>query len=335
MFVRPFIAALALAAAAPHALADPAPLPGFAADAGHTSVSGLSAGAYMAVQLQVAYSAKIVGAGVVAGGPYFCAAGNALFIELCMGRLPFMPGASPSVGTAKGYAIVHAIDPLSHLRHRRLYFFSGSEDHTVERAAVDATVELFRRLGVDEHGIDYVHDVPAGHALISPGAAHACAATETPFLNRCDVDGAPYDQAKAVLTQIYGVLQAPPAASTPLPIAFDQRPFAAATAQMADTGHVYAPAACSTAGARCRIHVALHGCLQAEESVHEAFYRDAGFNRWADANRLIVLYPQVNQSASNAFGCWDWWGYTGADYAKKSAPQMKAIMAMVKRLTQP
>jgi poly(3-hydroxybutyrate) depolymerase len=37
---------------------------------------------------------------------------------------------------------------------------------------------------------------------------------------------------------------------------------------------------------------------------------------------------------SNPQGCWDWWGHTGGDYAKKAAPQMKAIMAMVSRLAQ-
>ena len=49
---------------------------------------------------------------------------------------------------------------------------------------------------------------------------------------------------------------------------------------------------------------------------------------------LFVLYPQVDTSSSpdNEYGCWDWWGYTGSNYAHKSAPQMKAIMAMAKRL---
>jgi len=37
------------------------------------SVSGVSSGAYMAVQLQVAYSETFMGVGSVAGGPYFCA----------------------------------------------------------------------------------------------------------------------------------------------------------------------------------------------------------------------------------------------------------------------
>ena len=48
-------------------------LPGLGINVGETSVSGLSAGAYMAGQLQVAHSKQIVGAGIVAGGPFGCA----------------------------------------------------------------------------------------------------------------------------------------------------------------------------------------------------------------------------------------------------------------------
>jgi predicted esterase len=335
MLLRTIVAVLALHALASPATAEPGPLPAYGADAKQTSVSGLSAGAYMAVQLQVAYSASVIGAGVIAGGPFYCAAGNALFVTLCMGQIsPVLPGASASVGTAEGYAIGHAIDPLSHLRHRRLYFFSGSLDGTVKPAAVAAAVEFFRRLGVDGQ-IAYVRDVPAGHAMLAPDAVHPCDVTASPYVNRCAVAGAPYDQAKAVLTQIYGALQPPQAGANEHPVAFDQRPFADAASAMADTGYVYAPGSCAVAGAHCRVHVALHGCMQDAESVGDAFYGGAGLNRWAAANRLIVLYPQVNKSTANPFGCWDWWGYSGAGYAKKSAPQMKAIMAMVKRLSQP
>ncbi len=38
-----------------------------------TSVSGLSSGAYMAEQFQIAHAENIVGAGLVAGGPFACA----------------------------------------------------------------------------------------------------------------------------------------------------------------------------------------------------------------------------------------------------------------------
>src|SRR5262245_65639436 len=50
-----------------------------------TSVSGLSSGAYMAGQIEVAHSKDIVGAGIVAGGPLACA-------ETASGQLfPYRP----------------------------------------------------------------------------------------------------------------------------------------------------------------------------------------------------------------------------------------------------
>jgi poly(3-hydroxybutyrate) depolymerase len=55
------------------------PLPSLGANPAEVSVSGLSAGGFAAVQLHVAYSATFKrGAGVVAGGPYYCAEGSVL-----------------------------------------------------------------------------------------------------------------------------------------------------------------------------------------------------------------------------------------------------------------
>src|SRR6187551_2550199 len=58
-------------AAAPAAAAEDLPNLGVALP--QTSVSGLSSGAYMAGQIEVAHSKDIVGAGIVAGGPFACA----------------------------------------------------------------------------------------------------------------------------------------------------------------------------------------------------------------------------------------------------------------------
>lgn len=96
------------------------------------------------------------------------------------------------------------------------------------------------------------------------------------------------------------------------------------------------PTVCTQANAHCKVHVAIHGCGQSAQSVGDKFVTDTGYNEWADTNQLLILYPQVNKSVIpyNPSGCWDWWGYTGADYATKSSVQMKAILGMVKRLTQ-
>ena len=71
-------------------------LPELGADIGSTSVSGLSSGAYMAGQIEVAHSKDIKGAGIVGGGPYACAEAQA------SRQVPFwVPTMIPTTGTRR------------------------------------------------------------------------------------------------------------------------------------------------------------------------------------------------------------------------------------------
>jgi len=93
------------------------------------------------------------------------------------------------------------------------------------------------------------------------------------------------------------------------------------------------PKACESG--HCRVHVAFHGCRQNAQAIGERFAREAGYNRWADTNRLIILYPQTIVRylwLFNPRGCWDWWGYSGADYATRDGAQLRAIKAMLDAL---
>lgn len=49
-----------------------------------------------------------------------------------------------------------------------------------------------------------------------------------------------------------------------------------------------------------------------------------GFNEWADAMDLVVLYPQAVADAmlGNPNGCWDWWAYTDLSYGLQDGVQM-------------
>ena len=67
---RALLGALFLWAAPAHAVEK---LPVLGIEIDQTSVSGISSGAFMAGQFQVAFSSLVVGAGIVAGGPYGCA----------------------------------------------------------------------------------------------------------------------------------------------------------------------------------------------------------------------------------------------------------------------
>jgi Fibronectin type III domain len=125
-------------------------------------------------------------------------------------------------------------------------------------------------------------------------------------------------------------------------VQFDQTEFIASGHGMDTSGWLFVPAACA-AGQQCRLHVALHGCLQSYSSVGAAFLNNTGYNRWGDTNNIIVLYPQAiadntihataaSGSLPNPNGCWDWIGWYGTDFDQKTGVQAKAIMAMVDRI---
>ena len=93
------------------------------------------------------------------------------------------------------------------------------------------------------------------------------------------------------------------------------------------------------------MHVAFHGCEQGAAQIGDLFYRTAGYNELADANNIIVLYPQAQVSngffsAFNPKGCWDFWGYSSfnqlaPNFYTRQAPQMSAVKAMLDRLAEP
>jgi len=66
--------------------------------------------------------------------------------------------------------------------------------------------------------------------------------------------------------------------------------------------------------------------------VYDDFIRDAGYDRWAASNNIVVLYPQTKASATNPNRCWDFWGYSGLNDAAQQGTQMRAIKAMVDRM---
>src|SRR5260370_13773988 len=69
--------ACAAFAAGPALAEPPVALSGYNADISESSISGISSGAFMAVQFATAWSSVIKGVGVVAGGPYWCAKADA------------------------------------------------------------------------------------------------------------------------------------------------------------------------------------------------------------------------------------------------------------------
>jgi poly(3-hydroxybutyrate) depolymerase len=296
------------------------PLPALATQ-GPASVSGVSSGAYMAVQLHLTQGDRFAGGlASIAGGPLGCAEGS-MFKALgpCLGRSSIdVPAlvASTQAMASKGEIALPT--------QGRVFLFSGAKDTVVAASttqALQAQLEALR----PAVSITLQAAVPAAHGWVVEQGEGACDRMAAPHLLPCG-----HDLAGELLQALHGPLQARAEQPAGRLLRFDQRAFHAG-ADLGDAGFAYIPAACEAGG--CKVHVALHGCRMNEAAVGDAFAARSGLNAWAATNRLVVLYPQTGAGAVNA--CWDWWGYTGPGYLRADAPQMKAIAAMLERLAQP
>jgi poly(3-hydroxybutyrate) depolymerase len=335
------------------ALASPAPvsaqaskLPALNVSIRETSVSGLSAGGFMAVQFGVAYSSIVKGAGIVAGGPYGCAQKSVITAQLaCM--LALMPtDVDALIRMTDQNASAQTIDPTSNLAHQKIWMFSGTMDSVVKQSVMNDLNSYYRHF-VGKRNVKYIKNVAAEHAMPTNSFGNACSFRGDPYINNCQ-----FDAAGKLLTWIYGPLK--PKNTGTLDdqrlIKFDQGEFIDNPHQhsMDEHGWIYVPASCAN-GEPCKLHVVFHGCEQypskptGKTSRFDATYvRNAGYNRWADTNSIVVLYPQVYtggdikddpEALANPKGCWDWWAYDDANYATKTGSQMRAIKAMIDRIS--
>ena len=327
-------------------------LSGYHADIRESSISGVSSGAFMAVQFGIAWSSVIKGVGVVAGGPYWCAKASWWFtywtaLSNATGSCLSGPLSDLTEFFAKAdaKAASGAIDSLQFVRRQKIYAFHGYNDDKVARSVTDAAVNFYRHyLGEASRGsLFYQTAIGSGHSLVvaqDPPRVdlNECKANTGPFIDQCG-----YDQAGIILQHIYGALNSPkPGPLTGTLLSFDQsfysRPDSTDRLSLDKAGYVYVPKSCAD-GEACRVHVALHGCLQHAEKIKRLFIEHAGYNAWADHNHLIVLYPQTVASNTywlyNPMACWDLWGYVNYDdsYVTKSGAQIRTIKAMLDALT--
>jgi poly(3-hydroxybutyrate) depolymerase len=378
-------------------------LPKLHIDLAETTVSGISSGAYMAVQMGVVKSSRVRGVAATAGGPYMCATNGDIgsstaAVSRCMQGDPAMlPAATdrlvdPTDGTftypfqgkaqrdvermAKG----QRIDPIGGIGRQAIWVFHGYNDGIVKLPVSQALVGWYTgrhpngrsasgmtpRLPASQ--VFHKDDLNAGHAQISTACTgdhcNPCDVQGGAFINSCPLpEQAPYDAAGSALQMFYGRLTRTGTGSLGGRfLSFGQQPFlklidgktpvkATDEIAMGEEGYLYVPKACEDGSTTCRLHIAFHGCMQSATDMgkvtgrRDYFARNAGVNEWADANRIVVLYPQATptnavsgtalsaavnpmSAAGNALGslgqamasydisrpfnpmgCWDWWGY--------------------------
>ncbi len=296
-------------------------LPMLKLDPSRTTVSGLSSGAYMATQVHLAFSDRIGGAALFAGGPYGCARGS---LETALGQClapaaDKLPDVTALADVVRGRAADGKLAALDGLAGDKVLVFHGALDTTVAAGVARAAAALYGQLGGVEVAVDA--DRAIAHVLPTLDKGVACDKSESPYLGQCAYDGA-----AAAFATLYGPAPAAAGAGDGELRRFEQGAYRTngQDALMADSGFVYVPKACA-AGETCGLHIAFHGCQQNADTVGEAFVRDAGYNRWADTYRVVVLYPQARASFAplNPKACWDWWGYGGANYDTRDGVQLR------------
>ena len=316
------------------------------------SVAGLSAGADMAAQLQLAYSSIFAGAAIFAGQAPHCAAirfpndvlirGSSPRCESCPdGMTVKMDHCKNDVNLrvdehvhtlmlphARAAAAAGLYDSLSHLKRRRIFIFRGTRDSAYPAVTVNASAAFFRAVGTPS----------AVHEVVSVDVHHAL-----PSVNRryCDGEGwaaCNWDGAAEALRWIYGAGSLSNGRDEDMNLSsvstlrgrlqsFDQRPFSVSGHVhngLADWGLLFTPDNCwhgapdHIANSRtpgCKLVVFLHGCsFPRPSSVHEAIALHGGFNDWAVRNRIVVLYPRMGRSGHSLHEKLGCWDSYGTYY---------------------
>lgn len=333
---RVFIPAALLLALAGCGEEAPPPLPALAIDADRVAVAGLSSGAYMATQVHFAWSDRLRGAALVAGGPYGCAGGSLdTALGPCIGAKPYSPDPARLAQKVRDRAAAGDLAPIAGLAGDRVYVLHGREDAVVDASVARASEAIYRQLSEEAGGIapHWDGERAFGHVMPTLDQGADCIEGGTPYLGHCG-----FDAAGEALHWLYGRPDREASEAGGELRAFDQRAHLGEgeDSQLADTGYLYLPEYCASGGS-CGLLVVFHGCEQNADKVGEAFVRDAGFNRWADVHRLVVLYPQTRSSylPLNPKACWDWWGYTGPDYDTRRGAQQRWLAAAMAALGAP
>lgn len=291
------------------------------ADPANITISGVSAGAAMALQYAVAHSSSVAGVGSIAGPPWGCAEGRlsqALNACMCSAQ-----PVAPKADAARQMAQRGEIDPLAAgkpVALKRSYVFQSAGDKTVwPQQGVASIAFLTDFIGtppVKDFGDAADGSNNAQHGIITPDGADKCAIENSndTYIRRCGAEDNAGKLLRALLAPDTGYDASLRRRDIPASDVweFDQQPLIdavkgstgaisadsfglhdvsprRANLDMAAKGYLYVPPVCREAGSRCGVHVALHGCRQDARD----FAVKAGYNNWAQHYRIVIVYPAI------------------------------------------
>jgi len=244
--------------------------------------------------------------------------------ELCMYALMGGPQTSKLITYTSQQAAAGTIDNPSNLADDKVFLFSGSKDTVVNPKVMHALEDYYTNyMSASNIASDFT--LSAQHCLPTLNYGEKCDIKMSPYIGKCDYDGA----GKAFQTMYGTNLKTAGAAVSSNLYKFDQTPYypkgtTSSSSSLDTTGYIYIPTACAN-GEVCKLHMSFHGCSQGQDFIGDQFAADTGFNTWAEANNIVVVYPYAvkNLQLGNGNGCFDWWGYTDSSYTLQKGVQME------------
>lgn len=334
-------------------------------DRGNVAAVGLGHSADFAHQFHISFSSLVTGSCIFSGQPFYCAvqAFNqdvqvnktpTTRVPTCNGcksenwTLPFdhckLTPNVVDVGAVVDYPRRHCgqnpikhpvecIDSVEYFMHSRVFLFRGSHDEQYLPGAVENTVGLLAQMIKDPAGtMRYVNDQPFPHIL---------PLNSTPHVNSSEPAG--YDGPGECLRHVFDAALSAGESKESNWAAFDQTEFSdkdAGDVGFQGQGWLYIPDKCksdSEAGS-CRLVLRPDKCTPEEKM----FAPDASdFAKYAEANGIVILHPCVGgpvnkskypQAPDVEEGRLDVYGQLTSNYIEQSAPQMRAIGNMLRRV---
>lgn len=337
------------------------------------TVSGQSAGASQAIQHLFAFSASVEGAAILAGSPYGCGNLPLKRMDECYGYAPYGYGDPDGMESQKqmvAYVRQHykagRIDDPANLWETPVLLFSGANDYEVY-TKVMRSVKTQLSAFVSPKKIKAVFDTKAGHVWSVDHGHCGCGVCHYGYGDNygygygadavhgkqhgkhcCDVNNCEYDLSGDMLKMFYGPLKprvkAQPRLHWVQQEPYVPRPANATTAEkdaavkhslVARWAILYVPEACKGRVHACRVHVNYHGCQANRWQDRLIWVKNININEYAEANDIIVVYPQEKGDKMTGKGCWNWISKKDdRNFDTKQSKQLRMVMNMVANLTE-
>ncbi len=255
-----------------------------------------------------------------------------------------MYGTALAIREANRYLEMRAsrgkIDDPKNLRRTPVVLFNGRGDEMVyKKVMVETHKQLSEYIDADKLSTNF--NTAAGHVWsIDSGR---CRCGQCPYgglenLECCHVNNCGYDLSGAFMRATYGSRVKPRVAASSQLYWINQwdywRGGAPQNSTVMEWMMAYVPRRCQASPGQCKLHINYHGCVSPGWRPRIMWAQEINLNEYAEANDMIVLYPQAQGSDNSGEGCWNWEAYVDdADFDTRDGKQLGMVMRIAANLT--